>query len=295
MRATKLQLLDVHLNLFDGEGSAPAASGQETGSSEEVANPTSDKPAKVLYGKQEDENLTDDKASKDKADPSVKFEELIKGEFKDPFNKRVQDIINKRFKDVKGLEKKVSEYESITEILQHKYGTDDIEQIRSQVEREVIEELAYQNDMSPENYKKIMNADKIEKQQRQSEAERQRQEQVSMAVQKWAMQADAYRLENPDFDFNESMKNDTFIDLLKSNVPVKAAYEILNIDKIKDQIRKEVETKTAASIQSKKSRPSEAGLKNQSGIIVKSDVSSLTQADREDIARRVNSGERITF
>lgn len=289
-------LLDVDLKMFDGEGGAPSGtSGQQADSG--VAAPTSGKET-VVYGKvEEDGQSTEQKTDGDNkdVDPSAKFEELIKGEYKEHFDKRVQDIINKRFKEVKALEKKSADHDSFMSLLQRKYGTEDSAQIMQMVENEIVEELAYQNDMSPENYRRIMQAEQIQKQNEIMESEHQRQEQIRLAVEKWNAQAEECKAEYPDFDLPTAMQDDKFVDLIKSNVPVKTAYELLNFEKIKQQMRKETEAKTAQSISVKQSRPTESALKGQSGVIVKSDVSSLTRKDREEIARRAQRGEQIRF
>lgn len=292
MKANELRLLDVDLHLFDGEGGAPAASGGQQAESG-VANPTGSKE-KVIYGKVDDPEAggAGEKEPK-QVDPSAEFEELIKGPHKESFNKRVQDIIDKRFKEVKNLEKRLGELSPLAELLQHKYGTDNLSEIQKHLDNEIVEELAYQNNMSPENYRKVMNAEKIQRERDMMESERQRQEQVRLAVEKWNVQAEEARAEYPDFDLKVAMQDDKFVDLIKSNVPVKTAYELLNIDKIKDQMRKQADAKTAASIQAKKQRPAEAGLRTQSGVIVKSDVKSFTKADREEIAKRAQRGETI--
>jgi hypothetical protein len=96
----KLNLLDIDLSLFDGEGGAPEG-GADSGVAPATGKP---EPEKVIYGKQsEGEQGTDGKTA-EKPDLSSEFESKIKGEYKELFDKRVQDILNKRFKDVKTLE-----------------------------------------------------------------------------------------------------------------------------------------------------------------------------------------------
>ncbi len=298
VRMKGFMLLDVDLSLFDGEGSAPAPTGgQQTGSTEGVAGPTSD--TGLVLEPQNEGGADNEPAEKDPKqatkDPMKEFETLIKGDYKEAFDKRVQDIINKRFKDTKQLEKKVSQLDEFIEVLQHKYGTDNADEIKQRLESEVVEELAYQNDMSPENYRKIMEAERIKRQEELRASQIQQQELIRSTVEKWESQAMEYQKENPDFNLREAMQNDQFLDLIKSNIPVKTAYELLNFDKLKDQIRKEVETNTVKNIQAKKSRAPEAALKGQTGTVVKSDVKSLTKEQRAEIAARVQRGEKITF
>jgi hypothetical protein len=58
---------------------------------------------------------------------------------------------------------------------------------------------------------------------------------------------------------------------------------------------KTVESKIAKSIASNSARPNESGMGSQSAAVVKSDVSQLSKADRAEIIRRVQRGEKIRF
>lgn len=56
-----------------------------------------------------------------------------------------------------------------------------------------------------------------------------------------------------------------------------------------------IESKVAKSIAANGARPTENGTGAQSAAVVKSDVSQLTRADRDEIRRRVARGEKIRF
>ena len=58
---------------------------------------------------------------------------------------------------------------------------------------------------------------------------------------------------------------------------------------------KTVEQKLTNKIIAGGARPSENGISSQSAAQVKSDVSQLTKADRAEIIRRVQRGEKIRF
>ena len=51
----------------------------------------------------------------------------------------------------------------------------------------------------------------------------------------------------------------------------------------------------AKSVASRAKRPTEGAVSSQPSVEVKSDVSKLTKADREEIARRAARGEVISF
>jgi len=112
-------------------------------------------------------------------------------------------------------------------------------------------------------------------------------------------QADETKQIYPSFDIETEMGNPKFVDLLRSNIDVRTAYEVLHKD---DIIRgamqftaQTVESKLAKKVASNGARPSENGMNSQSAAVVKSDVSQLSKADRQEIIRRVQRGEKIRF
>jgi hypothetical protein len=95
------------------------------------------------------------------------------------------------------------------------------------------------------------------------------------------------------------MKNPKFVQLLRSNVDVRTAYEVLHKDEIipaaMQFTAKTVEQKIANNIASGSRRPTENGMSSQSAATVKDDVTRLTKADRDEIICRVQRGEKIVF
>ena len=95
------------------------------------------------------------------------------------------------------------------------------------------------------------------------------------------------------------MQNQKFVDLLRSNIDVRTAYEVLHKDEIipaaMQFTAKTVEQKLTNKIIANGARPAENGMAAQGAALVKSDVSQLTKADREEIIRRVQRGEKIRF
>ena len=116
--------------------------------------------------------------------------------------------------------------------------------------------------------------------------------------QSWVDQADKVRQIYPTFDVQAEMANPKFVELLRSNVDMRTAFEVLHKDEIfpaaMQYAAKTVEEKLARSMASG-GRPTENGAKPGSAAVVKSDVSKLTKADRKEIARRVAGGEKISF
>ena len=116
---------------------------------------------------------------------------------------------------------------------------------------------------------------------------------------KWMNQSEDAKKVYPTFDLRAEMQNPEFVNLLKSNVPVRTAYEVLHKDEIipaaMQFTAKTVESKLAKKIAAGGQRPAENGMSSGSPALVKSDVSQLSKADRQEIIRRVQRGEKIRF
>jgi hypothetical protein len=112
-------------------------------------------------------------------------------------------------------------------------------------------------------------------------------------------QAESTKAIYPSFDLRAEMQNPRFADLLRSNVDVRTAYEVIHKDEIIPAAMhftaKQVEQKLTNKIIANGARPAENGNSSQSASVVKSDVSQLSKADRQEIIRRVQRGEKIRF
>ena len=112
-----------NIQLFAEGGGAPAG-GEGAAAAAPVAAPQqpgvkSNPLADVQYGKQESAPAAGEKAGSAE-ERNSRFEELIKGEFKESFDARVQDIIQKR---LKGNEATVQKYNALSPVLDLLAGT----------------------------------------------------------------------------------------------------------------------------------------------------------------------------
>ena len=93
------------------------------------------------------------------------------------------------------------------------------------------------------------------------------------------------------------MQNPKFVDLLRSNIDVRTAYEVLHKDEIipaaMQFTAKTVEQKLANKIIAGSARPDENGIESSGAAVVKRDVSKLSDDEMDDIIRRVQQGERV--
>ena len=307
----------LSLQLFaEGAGGAGAGAGdggtaQGQGATEAAALPQtkgakSNPLANVKYGIQEEAAPAagvQNEGSVAQPDRNAEFEKLIKGEYKDLYDARVQDTIQKRLKSSKET---VDRYNALTptlEMLGKKYGVDatDIEALNKAIEEDnsFYEEEALEKGISVQQLKEIRKMERENAELKAQMEEAQRQENGKKLYAAWMQQADEAKKVYPSFDMRTEMNNPKFVDLLRSNIDVRTAYEVLHKDEIipaaMQFTAQTVESKLAKKIASNGARPTENGMASQSASLVKSDVSQLSKADRAEIIRRVQRGEKIRF
>ena len=302
----------LSLQLFaEGAGAGDGGTAQGQGATEAAALPQtkgakSNPLANVKYGIQEDAAPAaevQEVSTVAQSDRNAEFEKLIKGEYKDLYDARVQDTIQKRLKSSKET---VDRYNALTptlDMLSKKYGVDanDIEALNRAIE----EDNSFYEDEALEKGITVQQLKEIRKMERENAAlkaqmeEAQRQENGKKLYAAWMQQADEAKKVYPSFDMRTEMNNPKFVDLLRSNIDVRTAYEVLHKDEIipaaMQFTAQAVESKLAKKIASNGARPSENGMSSQSAAVVKSDVSQLSKADRAEIIRRVQRGEKIRF
>ena len=292
-----------------GAGAGDGGTAQGQGVTEAAALPQTkaDKNplAGVKYGIQEEEQapVAEVQKSTPAPDRNAEFEALIKGEYKDLYDARVQDTIQKRLKGQKDIVDKYNALNPTLEMLGKKYGVDatDIEALNKAIveDNSFYEEEALEKGMSVQQLKEIKKMERENANLKAQMEEAQRQENGKKLYAAWMQQADEAKKVYPSFDIRAEMNNPKFVDLLRSNIDVRTAYEVLHKDEIipaaMQFTAKTVESKLAKSIASNGARPSENGMASQSAAVVKSDVSQLSKADRAEIIRRVQRGEKIRF
>ena len=236
-------------------------------------------------------------------DRNAEFERLIKGEYKDLYDARMQDTIQKRLKGTKETVDKFNALTPTLDLLASKYGVDagDIEALNKAISEDdsYYEQEALDKGMTVQQLKEIKKMERENANLKAQMEEAQRQENGKKLYAQWMQQAEEAQKVYPSFDIRAEMNNPKFVDLLRSNIDVRTAYEVLHKDEIipaaMQFTAQTVESKLAKKIASNGARPTENGMSSQSAAVVKSDVSQLSKADRAEIIRRVQRGEKIRF
>jgi hypothetical protein len=240
-------------------------------------------------------------------DRNAKFEALIKGEYKDLYDAKVQDTVQKRVKSSKESEKEaIEKYNALSpilEILSKKHGVDatDTKALLKAIEEDdsYFEEEALEKGISVEELKRVRKIERENTTLKKQMEEQNRRENAAQRYAAWIDQAKEAKNLYPTLDLDVEAKNPDFLKLLHAGIDVGNAYLVIHKDEIlpaaMQYTAKQVEQKLANNMIANRSRPTENGNSSQGASITKSDVSQLTKEDRAEINRRVGRGERITF
>ena len=282
--------LELDLQLFD-DG---ATDGGESAETAEVAEPQQAEKDPVAEGEE----------TKPKS-----FDELINGEYKKDFDSKVKEIVQKRFKNAKDSEAKLKAYEPFLEILNKKYGIDGNQDTKSYAKAMADAIDLDFADLTKEAEEKGVPIDvlremrKLERQNKVLE-EQDRQRQEEEAQKEWFnkryAESEQFKNKRPDFDFIKEMENPEFLALIQNPyITVEGAYNAVHHD---DEMKTamqyaadKVEEGISKKIASRKSRPAENGVSSNASAVTSVDVSRLTNAEIDEINRRVARGEKITF
>lgn len=303
----------VSLQLF-AEGAADGGTAQGQGvtagaASQHSAGVKANPLADVKYGIQPEEAPSVagvEKTAGEQADPAAEFEKLIKGQYKQQYDARVQDTMRQRLKGKDGqiadLTSRQKAVEPILELLGRRYGVDtgDIAALSRAIEADdsYFESAAEEHGMSVDQYRQFRKLERENEDLRRAAQDRKDREQADRLYAQWNAQAQEAKGMYPGLDLKAELQNPKFLDLLRSNIDVKTAYEVIHKDEIIPAAMhiaaKNVESKLAKKIASG-GRPVENGVGSGSAAVVKSDVSKLSRNDIDEVMRRVARGERVTF
>lgn len=306
----------ISLQLFaEGTGSGGSGTGSDgatgvtaTATVSQTKGVKNNPLADVVYGKQDDSVQTatvqtTESDSDTTVDRNAEFEKLIKGEYKDLYDARVQDTIQKRLKSTKETVDKYTALSPTLELLSKKYGIDanDVEALNKAIAEDdsYYEEEALEKGITVEQLKEIRKMERENAELRKQVQEKTRRDQQAQQYAQWMEQAKQAKALYPSLDLNVEAKNPQFLRLLNAGVDVGTAYAVVHKDEIipaaMQYTAKTVEKKIADKIIANGARPTENGISSQSAAISKSDVSQLSKADRDEIRRRVARGEKIRF
>lgn len=286
--------LVINLQLFAEGGDGGTASGTSVTGTNAESNTGDNNTAQIA-----DEQKTDVAP----IDRNAEFEKLIKGDYKDLYDAKVQDTVRKRLKNNSEIVNKYNALTPAIELLAHKYDVDanDITALAKAIEEDdsYIEDEALELGVSTQTLRKIKSMERENAELKKQRMEADNQKAMQQTYANWMGQAEEAKKTYPKLDIHVEAKNPEFLKLLNAGINVKTAFEVIHKDEIipaaMQYTAKQVEQKISNKIQANGNRPSENGLSNHSSASVKSDVSQLSKKELAEYQQRIARGERISF
>jgi len=284
-------------------------SGAGTGG--EAAPDAGEHGAEIVYGVQPDtaksgqpEAGAEQETAEAPRDKKAEWRKLIEGDYKEEFQNHTQGIINKRFREMKGLQEQNAELGALAVKLGDRYGVDprDLKGLAAAIDGDkgFLRDQADKAGLTVDQYRESQEMRRENAYYRQM---REQQEQARIRDEinaRWDAEAQELKKIYPNFDLNREFENQQFVELLKSGIPVEKAYQVAHYDELVSGALRfavnETKAQVANNIRARNQRPMEgAANASAAAVTVKSDVKKLTKADREEIARQVMRGKTITF
>lgn len=231
------------------------------------------------------------------------FDDMINGEYKDLYDENFNKAFNRRFKESKAMENSLNAQKPIIDMLMQRYKIEDgdVAKLQTAIEQDddYWREAADDAGLTVEQYRAMQKLQRENAEKdlfiRRQIGQRQAQEKLDAIYREAEKVKEIY----PSFDLQAESQNRDFIGLLRSGISVQQAYELMHMEEIKQSAaRAAAQTageQMVAKLKSKASRPLENGTSSQSAAIVKNDVHQLSRAERAEIARRAQRGEKIKF
>lgn len=229
------------------------------------------------------------------------YKELIKGEYKDIHTEEFQKMLNRRLANTQKLNEQLESQNRLISLISSKYGETDIGKLSELIEADnhMLEQEAYEKNIPVETLAELKNLKRQADMERMARETLERQNKERQQYSQWLREAETVKEQYPDFDLNAEVENPQFTAMLQSGVDLKHAYEVIHMDDIVANTAKNVMNTSAKAvtdtIAARGMRPKENAGSDNSSAVYKRDVSSLTAKEREEIARRVARGEKISF
>lgn len=301
--------MELNLHLFDGEGAATGATASAEGTQQANAEGDSNTTTPAAEGNQEP--TTDN--GQVEVDLATKFEELIKGEYKEQFDSRVHALINERFKESKksqkALESQIDKLSPMLTMLSSRYSVDanDYDGLITALQNDnaLYEEEALSKGLSVDQLKQqkkleLENSQLKAMQQKQLQAQQQEEQEKENRARFAEIQRQAQEAKNlyPGLDLGKELSNPEFAKLLHSGVDVGMAYRVIHDGEITTSLManaaQQAQQNTIDTIKARNlSRPQENGLSNNAAVDVKKDYNNMPKDEFKQLLERVRRGDSI--
>ena len=200
---------------------------------ETVENATPDSSSEVIASdggmhadNKEDIGAQDSKPDKatsaeetvDKSAMKAEFEKLIKGDYKEFYEERVKENLNRRFRENAKIKRQNEENREIVEMLYDRYNLDvgDVRALKQALDGDdaYLAAEADKRGMSIENYKYIKKLENDNRRFAKMQMQQNARERANETVEKWYTESMKLKESYPDFDIFSEAKNPSFVSLI---------------------------------------------------------------------------------
>ena len=246
---------------------------------------------------------TDQKDSQQEAQsrPRMSWDEIVK----DPeYNQELQKLIKARLRESGAYKDAMEALSPALELLARQYGIDPGKMDYKALAQKITDDDHYYETKAMETGDSVETVKKLEQQEAELNRFR-RQEAQNLEVQKinrhfasLEQQGEALKAKFPGFDLRMELQNPVFARMTApdSGLTVEDAYYAVHRAEIQSAQAKVIADQTAKqmanSIRSNAARPDESGSR-QGSSTVSFDYSKASRQQREELKRRIRSGERI--
>lgn len=298
----------LNLHLFDGGAAGAGAAGAAGGAAE--AGDDGDKGRTGFATGNNDSAADSSEGDTGYADPKEEarnsFRELIKGDYKEPYEETIREHLDQR---TKSAQRKIAEMESrvaasadAMELVMAKYNVDSPDKLKDVLEQDdsFWEDAADRAGLTVEQYRemqlvKIQNK-KLLEQQKQDRIEKQ----ARMLHDDIRQQSEQLKQKYPGFDLQGELQNPEFRKLIVDDGwPVERAFKSIHMDELLQYTAAATGSAVRDNItknqQARGSRPPENGMSQKPGVVSSVDVSKMTAAEMKAAINRARHGETIDF
>lgn len=237
------------------------------------------------------------------------FDELLKDPYyKSAYEKKMQTVINGRFRAAKAAEEKLAAWKPVQEALGKLYNiqpNEAGEYDMAALGQKVLDNDALYEQEAMERGCSTQTVKELHAMQRRAEAAEAKeqaylqQEQRNQEFQRIVQQAEAAKQIYPGLNLEVEMQNPAFGRLVAAGVPVKTAYEVAHKDEILGGAMQyavaQTKQQVANAVAAGSTHPTEGAAGSPNAAAHTMDVRKLTKEQREQIRAAVMRGERVVL
>lgn len=235
------------------------------------------------------------------SNPRMSWDEIVK----DPeYNQEIQKLIKARLRESGAYKDAMEALSPALELLARQYGIDPGKKDYKALAQKITDDDHYYENKALETGDSVETVKKLEQQEaelnrfRRQEAQNLEAQKINRHIESLEKQGEALKARFPGFDLRKELQNPVFSRMTApdSGLSVEDAYYAVHRAEIQSAQAKVVADQTAKqmanSIRSNAARPDESGSR-QGSSTVSFDYSKASRAQREELKRRIRSGERI--